>query len=137
MDELRRWAEEITKYQVYCKEAAQMRFKNDIIIFVGRAQSYDKVYFEAKKRAYSIAAEIMKELKEGSSWEVIKTLFETNVKTILDITLVGDIMLEYSEFGTAFVEKILDINTYQAIADLMKKYDAKKEIEFLKEMGYQ
>lgn len=136
MNNIQEWRENIIKYSEYCKDAAKQRFINDINIFVGRLYTYDKTYFEAKYAAYSLAAEIMKELKEGSSWEVVKTLFSSNVKTILDVTLVGDIMLEYSEFGTSFIEQVLDINSYELIADLMKKYDAKKEMEFLRSIGY-
>lgn len=136
MTTIEKWAEETTSYSKYCKEAAQLRFSNDIKIFIGRMNSYNPEYFEAKRKAYSLAAEIMKELKEGASWDVVKTLYSSNVKTVLDVTLVGDIMLEYSEFGTAFIEHVLDIDTYQAIAELMKKYDTKKEVEFLRQMGY-
>lgn len=137
MDSLEKWKNEILKYQVYCKDAAKLRFNNDIVCFINRENTYPKNYFEAKKRAYSIAAEIMKELKEGSSWEVIIAIYNANVKTFLDLTLVGDIMLEYSEFGTAFIENVLDLDTYRAIADLIKKYDDKKELEYLKELGYE
>lgn len=136
MVELQKWAEEMINYRKYCKEVAQERFKNDIIIFVNRVSYYDNVYFEAKKRAFSLAIEIMKELREGSPWEIINALYSANVKTILDMTLVGDIMLEYSEYGTTFIEHVLNIEAYRAIADLMKKYEDKKELEFLKEHGY-
>ena len=45
-------------------------------------------------------------------------------------------MLEYSEYGTEFVEKIMDYESLRLISELMIKYDGKKELEFLKEMGY-
>ncbi len=131
MEDIKSWAEATIPYSAYCKEAAKERFKNDIIDFIHRVSFYDKDHFAAKMKAYSIAAEIMKELKEGSPWEVVDTIFQTNAKTILEVIAICDIMLEYSEFGTSFVERSINLDFYREIESLVKKYDAKKEMEFL------
>ncbi len=131
MEELVLWAEKTIQFSIYCKEVAKERFRRDIISFIHRVKFYDQIHFEAKKKAFSVAAEIMKELQEGSPWEVVDTLFYTNIKTIYEVIAICEIMLEYSEFGTAFVERFTPLPLYQEIEGLVKKYDAKKEMEFL------
>ncbi len=136
MENLEKWLESVITYAIYCKEPAIQRFKNDVNVFYNYAKNSNENYILAKRRAFSVVGEIMKEIKEESPWEIIKTLYESNAKTVLDMCLIGDMMLEYSEYGTEFVEKIMDYESLRLISELMIKYDGKKELEFLKEMGY-
>ena len=136
MENLEKWLGSVLTYAIYCKEPAIQRFKNDVNVFYNYAKNSNENYILAKMRAFSVVGEIMKEIKEESPWEIIKTLYESNAKTVLDMCLIGDMMLEYSEYGTEFVEKVMDYESLRLISELMVKYDGKKEFDFLKEMGY-
>ena len=76
------------------------------------------------------ASEIMELLDTGADWKRVKQLVDSQVHTVCSISVVGQILLRYSEYGIEFVHKIIGINKLDGMYYLKEAYDeAKKEKE--------
>lgn len=134
--ELEDWFDYIVIFSNYCREPAKERWMNDIGSFLARANSYRVEEFNIKKDCYSIAAEFIKMIHDGESWEDIKKLFDEKAKTPMYKCIVGNIMLSYSKYPTEFIEQVIDLEEANWYADLVKRYDERKLYEEMQTMNY-
>lgn len=130
------WLDSMLGYSVYCKECAQDRWINDLYTFISSSNLLGKEVYEAKKASFKLTGIIMKKLSENTSWDIIRELTYQRITNTLDYTFVGQMMLEYSEHGTEFIEQVYDLPGLRLLTDLTKKYEKKKEAEMLRKLGY-
>lgn len=135
-NELEAWFDYIVIFSNYCREHAKERWIFDIGNFLARENAYNKNEFSIRKDCYAIAAEFIKMIHEGESWEDIKALFDEKVKTTMYKCIVGSIMLSYSKHPTEFIEQVIDLEEANWYADLVKKYDERKLYEEMQNHKY-
>lgn len=134
--ELANWLDYIVTYSMYCKEISKERWLFELENFVMRYKSYDKEFFAVKKECYNIVGEFLKMMHDGQSWENIKEIFNTKVTTPMSISIVGQLMLSYSEHGIEFIEQVVNVSDLDWLCKLQKEYEEKKLVEEMKKIHY-
>ena len=134
--ELEAWYDYMAVFSMCCREPAKERWLFDLGNFVARENSYEKSEFNIRKDCYSIAAELMKMIDDGESWNAIKEKFQEKAKTPMYISIVGSIMLSYSKCPTEFIEQAVDLEAANWYADLVKRYDERKLYEEMQTYSY-
>lgn len=124
--ELEAWLDNMVVFSMYCRPVARERWIFDLENFIKREKLYGPEMFSIKKDCYALAAEFILMIHEKKSWEEIKAVFKRKVGSAMYKSIVCDIMLQYSEYETEFVEQVIDLEEANWYADLVHKYDDRK-----------
>lgn len=124
--DLKIWLDNMVVFSMYCRPVARERWVFELENFIKREKSFGPEMFSIKKDCYTLAAEFILMIHERKSWDEIKRVFKQKVGSVIYKTTVCDIMLEYSEYETEFVEQVIDLEEANLYADLVRKYDDRK-----------
>ena len=114
----------MSKYSNYCKTDKQAQWESEIRKLVYMAGEATDKYILSQLYAREQAGLIMEEIEKGKSWNDISELVNSQV---YNLSLLGEVMLEYSPYGIDFVDSVIGEKEIMLSDNLNSKYEEAKK----------
>ncbi len=116
----------LNKYSEYCPADKCEDWKKQVKKVVYGAGSVKDDIIIQFMRAYEVAGEVMKSLRENKSWQEISNIARKYSFDPYYITCLGKLLLEFSKYGLEFIDNVVG-DEIDYLTELRKLYDDEVE----------